>query len=183
VLVASAFSRAKLLVPAALAFAIPVAIVAAAHADLRGGMGERTFRPRSLAEMRPSYRLGVGRLEVDLRAVAFPPGVTSLRVRLGAGQLVVLVPDTVCVSTRAQLGGGYVGALDRESEGLDVDWSNRPSPPARVPRLLVEGDVGLGAMFVADRPLGRVWNEGSGTFRAGAFGDNAACGGRAEVAR
>ncbi len=72
-LLISAFTRARLLVLGVLAFAVPVAVVAAAHVDLHGGLGERVYRPHSLGELRDGYRLGAGRLEVDLRDISFPP--------------------------------------------------------------------------------------------------------------
>jgi hypothetical protein len=152
----------------ALAFALPIAVFTAAGVDLHGGLGERTYRPHTLAQLRGGYRLGAGRLEVDLRDVAFPPGDTTLRARLGVGELVVIVPDQICVATRAHIGGGFAGALDRTSQGLDVNWANRPSAPARVPRLLLDGRVGMGALFVVDRPLVT-------RFEPGAFGRNDAC--------
>jgi phage shock protein PspC (stress-responsive transcriptional regulator) len=154
VLVLGAFTRgARWLVLPAVAFALAVAAIAAAHVDLHGGTGERSYRPRSLGEVRAGYQLGAGRLEIDLRGVAFPPGTTRLHVRLGIGELVVLVPRDVCVATSARIGGGYVGALEQRSGGLDVDWTERPSPPARTPRLELDGNVGLGALLVADHPI------------------------------
>jgi hypothetical protein len=129
--------------------------------------------------VRHDYRLGAGRLEVDLRGVAFPPGDTDLHFRLGVGELVVLVPRGVCVATSAQLGGGYVGALEQRSGGLDVDWSERPSPTPHMPRLVLRGDVGLGALLVADHPIERGWYGGGGWFGAhshpGQLGTNEAC--------
>jgi phage shock protein PspC (stress-responsive transcriptional regulator) len=179
-LVLSAFmGRARWLVVPAVAFAVSVAVIAAAHVDLHGGVGERTYRPHTLSEVHHDYRLGAGRLEVDLRDVAFPPGDTHLRFRLGVGELVVLVPRGVCVATSAQLGGGYVGALEQRSGGLDVDWSERPSPPPHTSRLVLSGDVGLGALFVADHPIERGWYGGGGWFGAhshpGQLGTNEAC--------
>jgi phage shock protein PspC (stress-responsive transcriptional regulator) len=182
-LVLSAFTdRARRLVVPAVAFVVSVAVIAAAHVDLHGGVGERTYRPHDLSEVRHDYRLGAGRLEVDLREVAFPPGDTYLHVRLGVGELVVLVPRGVCVATGAQIGGGYVGALEQRSGGLDVDWSEHPSPPLHAPRLVLAGDVGLGALLVADHPIEHGWhgwNGGGGWFgahsHAGELGTNEAC--------
>jgi phage shock protein PspC (stress-responsive transcriptional regulator) len=183
VIALSAFTGgARWLVLSAVAFALSVAVIAAAHVDLHGGIGERTYRPQTLGEVRDSYQLGAGRLEIDLRGIAFPPGDTKLHVRLGAGQLVVLVPRGVCVATSARIGGGYVGALERKSGGLDVDWADSPSPPPRTPRLVLDGNVGLGALLVADRPVERAWNGWGGWggalgshFHPDAYGTNAAC--------
>jgi phage shock protein PspC (stress-responsive transcriptional regulator) len=169
VLVAASFTgwARRLVLPAA-AFALAVAVIAAAHVDLHGGMGERAYRPQALSEVRDGYRLGAGRLEIDLRGIAFPPGSTKLHVRLGIGELVVLVPRGVCVETGARIGGGYVGSLEDRDGGLDVDWSERPSSPANTPRLVLEGRVGLGALLVADHPVERAWNRWGGW--GGGFG-------------
>jgi phage shock protein PspC (stress-responsive transcriptional regulator) len=182
-LVLSAFTGgARWLVLPAVAFVLAVAVVAAAHVDLHGGMGERTYRPQGLSEVRDTYRLGAGRLEIDLRDIAFPPGETRLHVRLGVGELVVLVPRGVCVATSAQIGGGYVGALEQRSGGLDVDWAERPSPPPHTPLLVLDGNVGLGALLVADHPIERAWNGwggwggwGASHYHPAAFGTNEAC--------
>jgi phage shock protein PspC (stress-responsive transcriptional regulator) len=176
------FGGARWLLPPAVAFVLAVAVIVAAHVDLNGGMGERTYRPHTLAEIRRGYQLGAGRLEVDLRQIAFPPGDTQLHVRLGVGELVVLVPHGVCIATSASLGAGYVGALERESGGLDVDWADHPSPPPHTPRLVLDGRVGLGALLVADRPVERGWNGWSSwngsfgsRFHRDAYGTNEAC--------
>ena len=52
-LVLSAFTGgARWLVLPAVAFALAVAVIAAAHVDLHGGVGERTYRPHTLSEVR-----------------------------------------------------------------------------------------------------------------------------------
>jgi phage shock protein PspC (stress-responsive transcriptional regulator) len=171
VLVVASFTGwARRLVLPAGAFALAVAVIAAAHVDLHGGMGERVYRPRTLSEVRDGYRLGAGRLEIDLRGIAFPRGSTKLNVRLGIGELVVLVPHGVCVETGARVGGGYVSALEDRDGGLDVDWSQRPSATANTPRLVLEGLVGLGALLVADHPVERAWNGWGGW--SGGFGSH-----------
>jgi len=178
-LVALAFrGGARWLILPALAIAFPAGVVSAADVDLHGGTGERQYAPRTVSEVRDSYRLGMGHLEVDLRDVRFPAGSHPLELRLGVGQIELIVPKDVCVTTKARIGAGYVGALDRESAGADVDWSNEPASPAGVPRLVVDGDVGLGAMMITDRPL----NADGGGFKPGRNGTNDACR-RAEPAR
>ncbi len=182
-LVLSAFTGgARRLVLPAVAFAVAVAVMVAAQADLHGGVGDRIYRPHALSEVRDSYQLGAGRLEIDLRGVAFPPGNTQLHVRLGVGEVVVLVPHGVCVATSARIGGGYVGALESWSSGLDVKWVESPIPPPHTPRLVLDGNVGLGALFVADRPVERAWSGWGGWggpfashTHPGVYGTNEAC--------
>jgi phage shock protein PspC (stress-responsive transcriptional regulator) len=177
-LVATFTGGVRWLIVPAVAFALPVTLVAAADADLHGGVGERVHRPDAASEVRDSYRLGAGRLELDLRDVRFPAGDTPLRLRIGIGEMVVLVPEDVCVVLRSRIGGGYAGVLDREHGGLDVDWSNDPqAPPPGTPRLVVDGEVGIGALFVADRPIDHRHGR---EFEPGAFGNNDACRGETE---
>ena len=161
---------ARWLILPALAVALPASVVSAAGVDFHGGVGERTYRPQTVEEVQDSYRLGVGRLAVDLRDVRFPPGDHPLELRAGTGQVELIVPKDLCVSTKARIGVGYVGALDRDSGGVDVDWTNNPTSPARVPRLVVDGDVGLGALLISDRPVGE-----DGDFQVGENGTNDAC--------
>ncbi|HEX4563399.1 MAG TPA: PspC domain-containing protein [Solirubrobacteraceae bacterium] len=173
-LIAGAFVRAPRIVAPALAFALAVVVFVAAGVDLHGGLGNRVYRPGALREVRSEYRLGAGHLEVDLRNVSFPAGDTPMRIRVGIGAAVVIVPDEVCVITRARMGGGYVGALDRETDGLDVRWSPPPAPRRAARVLRLEGNVGLGALFVVDRPL-------AGGFQPGLYGTNSACRGASGV--
>ncbi|HEV2859160.1 MAG TPA: PspC domain-containing protein [Solirubrobacterales bacterium] len=148
-LAASAFARpARWLVLPALAVAIPAGFVAAAGVDLDGGIGEKRYRPAALAEVRDSYELGAGSLTVDLRDVDLPAGERRVHLDVGMGEAVVLVPEDVCVSTNAELGMGGVEVLGRDGGGVDVDWEDVNAAPAGTPRLVVDADVGFGAVEV-----------------------------------
>jgi phage shock protein PspC (stress-responsive transcriptional regulator) len=162
---------ARWLILPALAIALPAGVVSAAGVDLHGGIGERAYHPQTLQDVRDTYRLGVGRLEVDLRDVDFPPGDHRVKVKLGTGEAVVIVPKGVCVATDAHVGAGDIVALDRQASGADVDWSNMPVPPAGVPRLIVDADMGIGALDVADHPI----DHGGRGFESGRNGTNDAC--------
>jgi phage shock protein PspC (stress-responsive transcriptional regulator) len=149
--VAASFVRpAPLLAVAAAVLAIPAALVAAADLDLDGGTGERSFRPADAADVRPEYRLGVGELVVDLRDTKWPAsGVLRTRVSLGIGHALVLVPEGVCADVTGAVGAGYVGVLDQETGGVDLDGLDiGTGTRSGVPRLEVEADLGLGAVEV-----------------------------------
>jgi phage shock protein PspC (stress-responsive transcriptional regulator) len=151
-LVAAAFvGGARWLVLPALAIALPLAFASAAGLDLEGGFGQRLERPATLAELQPAYRLGAGELVVDLRDLELPPGDHRLSIGIGAGHALVLVPEDVCVASTAAIGMGRVAVFDRDGAGIDVDWSDRRRAPAATPRLVVEGDVGLGLLEVRHR--------------------------------
>jgi phage shock protein PspC (stress-responsive transcriptional regulator) len=132
----------------ALALALGAGFVAAADVDLHGGVGERKYRPSEAADVRDHYRLGAGRLVVDLRDAQLPKGDVPLRLDLGMGDAVLVVPKDVCVATKATVGAGVVEMFDRDSGGIDVDFEERPRATPTVTRVLVDADVGLGALEV-----------------------------------
>lgn len=159
-LVAAAFAGgARWLVLPAMAIALPLAFVSAASIDLNGGFGERHVRPGTLAEVKDGYRLGAGELVVDLRDVSLPAGDRKLRIGIGTGHAVVLVAKDVCVATEASVGMGGVSVFERDGGGIDVDWSDSRRAPAGTPRLVLDGEVGLGLLEVRhedrDRGFGR----------------------------
>lgn len=148
-LVASAFiGGARWLILPALALALPAGVVSAANLDVSGGVGERQYRPVGPAQVRDVYRLGVGQMIVDLRAAKLPPGDRHMRVELGVGQAVLVVPRDVCVTTAAKLGAGEVDVFDRTSGGVDVDWQDERRAPAGRTRIVLDGDVGVGQLAV-----------------------------------
>lgn len=151
-LVAAAFvGGARWLILPALAIALPLAFVSAAGIDLDGGFGERRERPATIAELEHTYRLGAGQLVVDLRELDLPRGDHPLKVRIGTGHALVLVPDDVCVASSAEIGIGGVEVFDRRSGGIDVDWNDGRRARAGNARLVLEGDVGLGFLEVRHR--------------------------------
>jgi hypothetical protein len=150
VLIAGAFfgSWARWLILPALALALPAGVVAAANLDVRGGTGEVTYRPATAAAVHDSYRLGVGHLVVDLRDARLTPGDHRIKIRLGVGGAELLVPPGVCVSTASHVGIGGTSVFNRDSGGIDADWTDERSAPEGTPRVLVDGDVGIGALIV-----------------------------------
>jgi Cell wall-active antibiotics response 4TMS YvqF len=149
VLAAAAFrGHGRWLILPALSLALPVAFVSAANIDLHGGAGEKEYTPGSAAQVRDTYRLGAGRLIVDLRDAKLPPGDRPLKLKLGVGEAVLVVPDNVCVATKAKVGMGVVESFDHSNGGVDVDWSDEPSAPAGNARLVLDADVGLGRLAI-----------------------------------
>jgi len=125
-LVAAAFvGGARWLVLPAIAIALPLAFVSATGVDLNGGFGERHVRPGTLSEVKDSYRLGAGEMIIDLRDVEIPAG-----------------------DHRVKVGIGGVSIFERDGGGIDVDWSDLRRAPQDTPRLVIDGDVGLGLLEV-----------------------------------
>jgi phage shock protein PspC (stress-responsive transcriptional regulator) len=126
---------------------LPLAIVTAAGIDLHGGAGERVYRPASVADVKPKYELGAGRLALDLRDVQLPPGRTDVKLDLGIGEAVVRVPQGACVVSDAHIGAGLADLLDRTDQGADIDVAEA-APPTGRPLLHVDAHVGLGHLQV-----------------------------------
>jgi phage shock protein PspC (stress-responsive transcriptional regulator) len=147
--VAGAFYKpVRWLILPAVALALSAGTVQAAGIDLDGGVGERDYRPASITDVRDRYQLGIGELTIDLRDADLPAGDTPLEVDLGMGQAWVIVPDDVCVATRAEVGMGQVVAFQTDNGGVDVDFEDsRDARPDRS-RLVVDADVGVGALRI-----------------------------------
>jgi phage shock protein PspC (stress-responsive transcriptional regulator) len=142
------------LIPLGLALALPAGFVQAADIDLDGGYGEKTYRPGTVANIRDKYEIGVGELTVDLRPIDFPVGDHTVNLEGGIGHLIVLVPDDVCVVTRAEVGMGAVELFDHETGGIDVDHDDERTARPGKARVIVDADLGIGAVEV-DHELDR----------------------------
>lgn len=139
---------ARWLILPALSLAIPLAIVTAADIHVSGGVGEHEYRPASAATVRSSYDLGVGRLVVDLRQAHLSPGDHPVKLDVGVGQAMLLVPRNVCVSTSGKAGVGAVQVFNRTDGGIDVDHQDERTAPLGTPRVLLDAHVGIGAVEV-----------------------------------
>jgi len=151
-LVGGAFrGGARWLAVPALVLALPLGAVAATDLDVRGTWGERTFRPATVAELERGYEMGLGSMRVDVRDVDLPAGRTDLPLEIGMGEIQVLVPDDVCVTTDADVGVGAVDVGDGEQGGidLDIDEDDRMVAPG-VEQLHLVADVGVGHLQVGD---------------------------------
>jgi phage shock protein PspC (stress-responsive transcriptional regulator) len=125
-----------------LVLVVPLAVVSAADLDLEGGVGETTYRPVAVGDLRPEYRVGAGRLDVDLRDVQFPAGSTEVHVRVGIGEARVLVPAGVCASIDGDIGMGAADIPNRSAEGPDIAIDE----PAE--QLVIKADIGVGHLQV-----------------------------------
>ncbi|HSK35568.1 MAG TPA: hypothetical protein VLA80_02425, partial [Actinomycetota bacterium] len=97
--VAGAFQgrqHAMMVVGVALTAVLAVAVAADWDLDvpLAGGVGDRTERPATPAEL-TEYELGAGDFLLDLQQLQVPPGTTAVQARVGVGELVVELPDGV----------------------------------------------------------------------------------------
>jgi phage shock protein PspC (stress-responsive transcriptional regulator) len=121
VLLHAKFARA--IFPALALLAIPV-IIAASTVRVTGQVGDTLHMPELAAHI-PShgYDQAVGRMTVDLSALANSHKTTTVNSKIGVGQMIVIVPNnaTVILHTRTDLGSYELfgrqsnGARPRES--------------------------------------------------------------------
>lgn len=154
--------RARWLVVPALAIAIPSGVVEAAGVDTDHGIGQRNYSPATIADVKPSYELGVGQLVVDLRKMDWPKDeVLNMKVDVGMGHMLVLVPRDTCVQADTHNGLGYAGVLGEENGGADVDDQRGTISRSTGRRLVLDANMGIGAIEVLhDRARSGDWGEG-----------------------
>jgi phage shock protein PspC (stress-responsive transcriptional regulator) len=166
-LVGGAFrGGARWLIVPALVLALPLGAVAATDLDVRGTWGERTFRPATVAEVERGYEMGLGEMSVDMRDVDFPAGRTELPLEIGMGEIQVLVPRDLCVTTEADIGMGAFDAGDGEQGGIDLNVDEGGYVAPGVEELHLVGDIGIGALFLGHdfrERHGPRWNDGFDT--------------------
>jgi phage shock protein PspC (stress-responsive transcriptional regulator)/predicted membrane protein len=152
--------RARWLAIPALVLAVPCGVVTAAGVDVDHGVGERHYAPATIADLKPTYELGVGELDIDLRRMRWAPETTvRLKVDVGMGHAEILVPEDTCVQADTHAGIGYVGILGEESGGADVDDQRGTVSRNGGRRLILDADMGIGAVEVLHRHSTRHWDE------------------------
>jgi phage shock protein PspC (stress-responsive transcriptional regulator) len=150
--IADARRIAPWLLAAALILGLPAGAMAAADIHFDGGIGEREYRPASVADL-PSdgYDFGVGQMTVDLRNLPWTEGQSvPLSTELGIGQLIVSVPSNVCVDAEATGKAGELLVRGEVSDGVDLEI-DQSQPQGRAPRLDLFADIQVGQLIVTDQ--------------------------------
>ncbi|HJV09056.1 MAG TPA: LiaF domain-containing protein, partial [Acidimicrobiales bacterium] len=141
--------RARWLIPVGLVLSL--ALAGASVIDdvpVRGGTGDVAFRPLTVEEIRTPYRLGAGKLVLDLRDVNLAGQTVTIVASVAVGHLDVVVPDDVAVEVDAHVGAGELELLGRHSEGLDVDRTVAEAGRDGAGRLVLRAKAGLGLVEV-----------------------------------
>jgi hypothetical protein len=106
----------------ALGVVLSLGTIASSTDDWHGGgegVGDRTYRPATAAEVRDVYRGGVGDMTVDLTRLdrGFSGGPVTTRIEHGVGDLEIVVPRSADVQLTVEHGLGDVEVFDRGSAG------------------------------------------------------------------
>jgi hypothetical protein len=126
---------------------VVLALSATLSIPFTGGFGERKVRPTSVDVLERAYELGVGKLEIDLSDIEPVAGDVSVTVRMGVGEVRVVVSDEAPVEIRASSGIGEVIVFGGSDGGFGVDSSFR-TPDASGPVLRIEASAGIGKVEV-----------------------------------
>lgn len=123
--------------------------ITAPDIDPLPGIGDRTERPSTLADVEPSYGLGIGSIEIDLSDVDFDDSdgePFEIEANVAIGEIVVRLPADVNARIDGHSLIGEVVLVDEERSGLnaDADLTLGTSPPD----LLLDLTIGIGAVEV-----------------------------------
>jgi phage shock protein PspC (stress-responsive transcriptional regulator) len=126
--------------------AVAVAIfVTTFHVDPGRGVGNHTYVVTKHSTLDSSYRLGIGKLVLDLRNVRFADGTTNLNARVDVGDLRIFVPPTTRVELDASAQAGKVEALGFADDGRHAHVSVAPEGE---PQLVLHAHVGAGRVQI-----------------------------------
>jgi predicted membrane protein len=140
-----------LLVAAVVAGLVIGGLIGAAT-DREGSVQVRTEQPASIDELRESYQLEAGSLEINLEDVEFPEGTTDLEASVENGALTVVVPRGVAVRAHAEVGDGALSILGSEVHGENVERDYESEGYGQADsRLSLELSVGTGVISVVRR--------------------------------
>jgi phage shock protein PspC (stress-responsive transcriptional regulator) len=86
--------------------------------QLPASAGGHQYQPLTLAELQPVYELGMGELTLDLTRLDFAETTRDVKVKLGLGEVKVIVPAGTRLEVHGQVGMGEATVLDRHEEGM-----------------------------------------------------------------
>ncbi|HEV3401008.1 MAG TPA: PspC domain-containing protein [Acidimicrobiales bacterium] len=151
-LVGARWGRGRLLIPVGVVLSMALAAVAFIDVPLRGGVGERTYLPVTVAEIDTPYRLAAGELTLDLSGIDLTGTSSRVVASVGAGRLEVVLPADAAVEVDGEVGAGELRVLDRRDEGLGVDRRVVEGGREGGGRLVLRARVGMGELEVRRAP-------------------------------
>jgi phage shock protein C len=111
--------------------------------QVSSSMGDRVFQPSSLDELQPSYELGMGKLTLDLSQLPLGDATRDVQLRVGAGEVEVILPPGPSVTAHGKIGLGEATLFERHQEGGGIDLSNT-DPGQGQGALQIDFNIGLG---------------------------------------
>jgi phage shock protein PspC (stress-responsive transcriptional regulator)/predicted membrane protein len=137
------------LITVGLVLALAAAVASTVHIDTsrHGGIGDRTFRPATADQVRPSYDGGVGDLTVDLGGIDLAGRTTPVvtRIDAGIGDVAVLLPPDADVQVSIDPGIGDVDVFGATNgDGYFAGNGTRPWSGDGKPDVEITVHAGVG---------------------------------------
>lgn len=141
--------RARRLIFVGALLVIATTAAGVSHVELRGGIGDRSWAPRSVAAVHDTYRLGIGQARLDLSHVQFAPGETvNVAFRQGIGDLLIVLPAQLPVDVVTDVNAGVIRMPSgAEQNGTSVHW-RYVDPRDSAPVITIDAQLGVGSMEV-----------------------------------
>lgn len=147
-LVGAWYGQARRLIFLGVILSLGAISASTADVDVRGGVGDRTWRPLSAEALAGRYSLGMGQATLDLRQLDGLEGTHHVKAKVGVGELRVLIPDDVDVEVTTSVGIGNAELPGRPSDdGFGRDTTAFYDAPG-TDRLVLELRVGIGHLLV-----------------------------------
>ena len=161
-LVGAFVGRARGLIVAGVVLVLLASVASVSGVQVRGGVGDRTWDPQTVGQLRSEYKLGIGEATLDLSALDLSTaGRQRVEVRHGIGDLLIVVPADAVVLVNAEVRAGELQWPDSEDAFLDgrsehlidgTDLSERFTvPESSAPSsavLVIDAELGVGSMEV-----------------------------------
>jgi phage shock protein PspC (stress-responsive transcriptional regulator) len=142
---------------------VPVVLVASlVRIPLEGRFGDLNLSPRSAAEVAGPYRVGFGRISIDLTRLQEQQGEVTISTTTVVGDTWIYVPYDAHVVATTSTGYGSLQIMDEAfDDGVDADLSARSEPRwGDGMTIVVAAEAGLGSINIfRDYPTRRELRE------------------------
>jgi phage shock protein PspC (stress-responsive transcriptional regulator) len=115
---------------------------------IEGGVGERFYSPTGMEQLEDVYRLGAGRMELDLSGMTWGSEPVRVDATVAFGEILVTVPRGVHVDFNGQAGVGDIRFFGGHRGGIDVDLESSAGDPTSDARLVLDAKSGFGSVRV-----------------------------------
>jgi phage shock protein PspC (stress-responsive transcriptional regulator) len=155
--VATWLGRGPALIPIGILLTIGLVIAATVDVPLRGGIGSREITVGGSQQLQSTYRLGIGKEDIDARDLLLGGHTAHLSAQVGVGRLVVSVPENVRVVVQVHDGAGHTDVFDVAQNGTSIDHTTvaaaEQSPQSvQAGELDLDLRIGVGAIDVFREP-------------------------------
>lgn len=123
-------------------------------ADWGGGapFGEVDRTPTTVAEAEEGWAVGAGEMRIDLTQVPLGGETVEVPVRVGAGDVTLVIPEGAAVEAEVDVMAGELRWLDETSSGTTVDETYRTDAvtDGAEPEIRIDLRVGAGSVRVVE---------------------------------